>query len=60
MKTLFLLALLVVVVGAGMKVAGIPVPFIDYPVGPLGIEGLDPRLPRIEIEAPGYGEFPAP
>jgi hypothetical protein len=58
MKAIFVVVLAVVVVGVGMKLAGIPVPFIDYPVGSFGFEGVDPRMPRIEIEAPGYRNVP--
>ena len=32
MKALLILALAVVVVGAGLKLAGVPLPFIDYEV----------------------------
>lgn len=60
MKALLLIVLAVVLVGGGLKMAGQPLPFIDYPVGPLGIEGVDPRLPRIEIEAPGYDDVNVP
>jgi hypothetical protein len=58
MKAILLLAFAVVLVGAGLKLAGIPVPFIDYPVGSFGFDGVDPRMPRIEIEAPGYRNVP--
>lgn len=59
MRGLFLLVLLVVVVGIGLKLAGVDLPFIDYPVGPIG-EGHGPGIPDIQIEAPGFGDFPAP
>ena len=61
MKALFLIALLVVVVGGGLKMAGVRLPLIDYPIGPLGIyDGRGPALPEVQIEAPGFGDFQAP
>lgn len=55
-KALFMVVLVVVVIGAGMKVAGMELPFIDYPVGPMGIDA-GPIGPRIEVQAPGFDEF---
>ena len=61
MKALFLLVLLVVVVGGGLKMAGIRLPLVDYPIGPFGIyDGRGPALPEVQIQPPGFGEFPAP
>ena len=60
MRALLLLALVVLLVGGGLKLAGVRLPLIDYPIGPLGIEGPGPALPDIQIEPPGYGDFPAP
>ena len=51
MKLLLVVVLLVVLVGAGMKLAGQRVPILDYPIGPFGgsVGG-----PNIQIEPPGY------
>ena len=59
MKALLVLALIGVLVGGGLKLAGIPIPFLDYAVGPIGGE-RPPGFPEIEIEAPGFDEFDAP
>ena len=53
MKALFMLALIVVLVGGGLKLAGVPIPFIDYAVGPAG-EGRGPGMPDIRIEQPNF------
>ena len=60
MRALLLLALVVLLVGGGLKLAGVRLPLIDYPIGPIGIEGPGPAMPDIQIEPPGYGDFPAP
>ena len=60
MRALLLLALVVLLVGGGLKLAGVRLPLIDYPIGPIGIEGPGPAMPDIQIEPPGYGGFPAP
>ena len=36
MRALLLLVLVVVLIGGGLKLAGVPLPFIDYAVGPMG------------------------
>lgn len=54
-----MIVLVVVVIGAGMKVAGMELPFIDYPIGPVG-EDRGPIMPRIEVEPPGFDDFEAP
>ena len=59
MRALLFLVLAVVVVGAGLKVAGVPLPFIDYAVGPVGGDRA-PGMPDIQVEAPGFDEFDAP
>jgi hypothetical protein len=59
MRALLILALAVVIVGGGLKMAGVPLPFIDYAVGPFG-EGRGPGMPDIQVEAPGFDEFDAP
>jgi hypothetical protein len=60
MRALLLLVLVLVLVGGGLKLAGVRLPLIDYPIGPMGIEGPGPGMPDIQIEPPGFGEFPAP
>ena len=55
MRTLLVLAFVVVVVGAGLKLAGVPLPLIDYTVGPFG-EGVGPGTPDIEIRPPGFDD----
>jgi hypothetical protein len=56
MRALLLFVLLVIVVGVGLKVAGVDLPFIDYQIGPMG-EGQGPGMPDIQIEPPGFGDF---
>lgn len=55
MRALFLLVLAVVVIVGGLKLAGVPVPLLDYPIGPIG-EGQGPGMPDIVIEAPGFDD----
>ncbi len=52
--------LALVVVGGGLKMAGMRLPIIDYPIGPIGVNGGDPAMPDIQVEAPGFDEFDAP
>jgi hypothetical protein len=60
-KALLLLLLAVVLVGGGMKMAGMRLPLVDYPIGPMGIEGGgDPVMPDIQIEPPGFDNFGGP
>jgi hypothetical protein len=59
MKTVLALLLFIVLVGAGLRLAGIPLPLLDYPVGPMGID-RGPGMPDIQIEAPGFGDIQAP
>jgi hypothetical protein len=59
MRPLLVLVLVIVLVGAGLKLAGVPLPFIDYRVGPFG-EGQGPGMPDIQVEPPGFGDFEAP
>jgi hypothetical protein len=51
MRFLLIVVLVVVLIGAGMKLAGQKLPFIDYQLGPLG---GDVGIPAVEIQAPGY------
>ena len=60
MKALLLIVLVAVLVGGGLKMAGVRLPLIDYPVGPMGIDTPGPAMPDIQIEPPGFDEFPAP
>ncbi len=61
MKALLLLVLAVVVVGGGLKAAGVRLPIIDYPIGPIGIyDGRGPAMPDVQIQAPGFDDFSAP
>lgn len=55
MKALLLLVLALVLVGGGLKLAGVPLPLIDYSVGPIG-GGDGPGTPSVVIEAPGFDD----
>ena len=59
MRALLVLVLVGLVIVGGMKLAGVPVPFIDYAVGPVGGDRA-PGMPDIQIEAPGFDDFDAP
>ena len=58
MKAILLILLLVVLVGGGLKAAGVRLPIIDYPIGVF--DGRGPAMPDVQIEAPGFDNFPAP
>lgn len=60
MKALFLIVLLIVLVSGGLKMAGVRLPLIDYPIGPMGIDSPGPAMPDIQVEAPGFDDFTAP
>lgn len=60
MRALLLLVLVIVLVGGGLKMAGVRLPLIDYPIGPIGVDGPGPGMPNVQIEPPGFGEFEAP
>ena len=61
MKAIFLILLIVVLIGGGLKAAGARLPVIDYPIGPFGIfDGRGPAMPDVHIEAPGFDDFSAP
>ena len=60
MKALLVLVLVIVVISAGLKMAGMRLPLIDYPLGPIGVDGPRPGMPDIQVEPPGFGEFEAP
>ncbi len=59
MRPLLLLLIVAIVVGVGLKLAGVPLPFIDYAAGPIG-ESRGPGMPDVQVEAPGFGDFGAP
>ena len=49
----FLLIVLAVLVGGGLKAAGVRLPIIDYPIGPIGIfDGRGPAMPDVQIRRP--------
>ena len=59
MKALLLIVLVAVLLGGGMKLAGVPLPLIDYRVGPFGIyNGQGPAMPDVQIQPPGFDDFP--
>ena len=60
MKALLILALVVLVIGGGLKMAGVRLPLIDYPLGSIGGPGTGPGMPDIQVEPPGFGDFEAP
>ena len=61
MKAILLFVLVLVIAGGALKAAGVRLPLIDYPVGPFGIyDGRGPAMPDVQIEPPGFGDFPAP
>jgi len=60
MRALLLLILVVVLVGGGLKMAGVRLPLIDYPIGPISVDTPGPAMPGVQIEPPGFGDFPAP
>ena len=61
MKAIFLILLLVVLVGGGLKAAGVRLPIIDYPIGPIGIfDGRGLAMPDVQIQPPGFDDFSAP
>ena len=60
MKALLILVLAVALAGGGLKLAGVRLPLIDYPIGPMGIDTPGPAMPGVQVDAPGFGEFPAP
>jgi hypothetical protein len=55
MRAILLLILAVVLVGGGLKLAGVPLPFLDYAVGPIGGD-RGPGMPDIRIEPPGFDD----
>ena len=55
-----MLLLVLVVIGGGLKMAGMRLPIVDYPVGPIGSIHADPAMPNIQLEAPGFDEFDTP
>jgi hypothetical protein len=60
MRALVLLILVLAVVGGGLKAAGVRLPLLDYPIGPIGVDTPGPAMPDVQIEPPGFGDFEAP
>jgi hypothetical protein len=60
MKGLLLLVLALLLVGGGLRMAGVRLPLLDYPVGPIGVDTPGPAMPDVQIEPPGFGEIPTP
>ncbi len=60
MKPILVLVLLLVIIGAGLKMGGVPLPLVDYPIGPIRIDGRDPGMPDVQVEPPGFDDFEAP
>ena len=59
MRALLVLVLAGVVIVGGLKLAGVPVPFLDYAVGPVGSD-RPPGMPDVQIDAPGFDDFDPP
>ena len=55
-RALFLLVIVVVVVVGGLKLAGIPIPYLDYQPS----IGVDVNRPEIEVRPPGFDDLGAP
>ena len=60
MRGLLLLILVVVLMGGALKTAGVRLPLIDYPIGPIGVNAPGPGMPNVQIEPPGFGDFEVP
>ena len=52
---LVVLVLVLALVAGGLKMAGVRLPILDYPVGPIGNFERGPAMPDIQIEPPGFG-----
>lgn len=59
MRALAVLVLVVAIIG-GLKLAGVRLPLLDYPLGPIGVDGPGPAMPNVRIEPPGFDELEAP
>lgn len=57
MRALLLLVLAVILVGGGLKLAGVRLPLVDYPIGPMGVDTPGPGMPNVQIEPPGFDEL---
>lgn len=60
MRALLFVVLIIVLVGGGLKMAGVRLPLMDFPIGPIGVNGPGPGMPNVQIEPPGFGDFEAP
>jgi hypothetical protein len=59
-RAILVLLLAIILVVGGMKLAGVRLPLIDYRIGPIGIDTPGPAMPDVQVEPPGFGDFPAP
>lgn len=60
MRALLLFVLVLILVGGGLKLAGVRLPLIDYPIGPIGVDGAGPGMPDIQVEPPGFDDLDLP
>jgi hypothetical protein len=60
MRALLLLLLVVILVAGGLKTAGMRLPLIDYPIGPIGAGAPAPGMPDVQINPPGFDDLSAP
>lgn len=60
MKGVLVFALAVVLAGAGMRMAGVPIPLLDYPIGPIGVDTPGPAMPNVEVRPPGFDDLEVP
>ena len=60
MRSLLLLILVLIVLGGALKMAGVRLPLVDYPIGPIGVDTPGPAMPDVQIEPPGFGDFDPP
>jgi hypothetical protein len=60
MRALLLFVLVIVLVGGGLKLAGVRLPLIDYPIGSFGVDTPGPAMPGVQVEPPGFDDFEAP
>ena len=55
MRNLLLIVFVAVLIVGGLKLAGVRLPLLDYPIGPIGVDG-GPGMPNIQIEPPGFDD----
>jgi hypothetical protein len=56
MRNLLLVVFVAVLIVGGLKLAGVRLPLLDYPIGPIGVDGGGPGMPNIQIEPPGFDQ----